>query len=232
MSELTWLALLAALFVLQHLGVTSTGLRDRLVRAMGEKAYVAVYAVVSIVLLVLLIRAYNAAVPAVLLWPTGDLLRLVPLVLMPLALLLVIGGVMTRNPTTVGVVLDSGAEVPVAGVLKITRHPVQCGILIWSVGHLLANGDLPSLIFFGAFALISGFGMVLIDRRKQEVFGEGWTAFRDATSLLPFAAVASGRQSLGLSDIGWVAPLVAVALFIVLWWGHVWVSGVPVGLGW
>lgn len=232
MNELTWLALLAALFVLQHLGVTSTGLRDRLVRAMGEKAYVAVYAIVSIVLLVLLIRAYNATTPAMLLWPTGDLLRLVPLVLMPLALLLVIGGVMTRNPTTVGVVLDSGSEVPVDGVLKISRHPVQCGILIWSVGHLVANGDLPSLIFFGAFALISGFGMVLIDRRKEAVFGEGWTAFRDATSLLPFAAVASGRQSLGLADIGWVAPLVAAVLFVALWWGHIWVSGVPVGLGW
>ncbi len=232
MSDLIWLAVLAVLFVVQHLGVTSTGLRDRLVGAMGEKAYVAIYAIVSIVLIVLLIRAYNATVPAMLLWPTGDLLRLVPLVLMPLALLLVIGGVMTKNPTTVGVVLDSGSEVPVDGVLKITRHPVQCGILVWSVSHLLANGDLPSLIFFGAFGLISGFGMVLIDRRKQEVIGEGWTAFRDATSLLPFGAVASGRQSLGLADIGWVAPLLAAIVFVALWWGHVWVSGVPVGLGW
>ena len=232
MNELTWLAVLAALFVVQHLGVTSTGMRDRLVGAMGEKAYVATYAVVSIVLLVLLVRAYNATPPAPLLWPTGELLRLVPLVLMPLALLLVIGGVMTKNPTTVGVVLDSGSEVPVAGVLKITRHPVQCGILIWSVSHLLANGDPPSLIFFGAFGLISGFGMVLIDRRKHEVFGEGWAAFRDATSLLPFAAIVSGRQRWKLADIGWVAPLLAAVVFVALWWGHVWVSGVPVGLGW
>ncbi len=232
MDETTWLAVLAVLFVAQHLGVTSTGLRDRLVGALGEKAYVAIYAVVSILLLVLLIRAYNAATPTVLLWPTGELLRLVALVFMPLALLLVIGGVMTRNPTTVGVVLDSGSEVPVSGVMKITRHPVQCGILIWSLCHLLANGDLPSLLFFGAFALISGFGMVLIDRRKQEVFGEGWAAFRDATSLLPFAAVAAGRQSLRLADIGWLAPLLAAIVFVALWWGHVWVSGVPVGLGW
>ena len=232
MNELTWLAVLAALFVVQHLGVTSTGMRDRLVGAMGEKAYVATYAIVSIVLLVLLVRAYNATTPAPLLWPTGELLRLVPLVLMPLALLLVIGGVMTKNPTTVGVVLDSGSEVPVAGVLKITRHPVQCGILIWSVSHLLANGDLPSLIFFGAFGLISGFGMVLIDRRKHAVFGEGWAAFRDATSLLPFAAIVSGRQRCKPADIGWVAPLLAAVVFVALWWGHVWVSGVPVGLGW
>ena len=232
MGDVSWLALLAVLFVGQHLGVTSTGLRDRLVGAMGEKAYVGIYAVVSIVLLVLLIRAYNATAPAMLFWPTGDLLRLLPLVFMPLALLLVIGGFMTRNPTTLGVVLDSGSEVPVTGVMMITRHPVQGGILIWALSHLLSNGDLPSLLFFGAFGLISGFGMVLIDRRKQEVFGEAWAAFRDATSLLPFAAVASGRQSLRIADIGWPAPLLAAIVFVALWWGHVWVSGVPVGLGW
>ena len=232
MTGLSWLAILAVLFVAQHLGVTSTGLRGRLVGAVGERAYVAAYSVVSIVLLVLLVRAYNAAVPVALLWPTGDLLRLLPLLFMPVALWLVIGGFMTRNPTAVGVVLDSGSEVAVAGMLKVTRHPVQCGILIWSVSHLLANGDLPSLLFFGAFGLISGVGMVLIDRRKQRVSGGEWPAFRESTSALPFGAILSGRQSLGVADVGWLAPLLAAVLFLAFWWGHVWISGVPVGLGW
>lgn len=232
MNELFWLALFAVLFVGQHLGVTSSGLRDRLVRGVGEKAYVAVYSVVSILLLVLLIRAYNAAVPSDMLWQSGGLLRLVPLLLMPLALLLVVGGILTPNPSLVGVVLEGGTEVPVAGVMRITRHPVQCGILIWSVSHLLVNGDLPSLVFFGAFALISGYGMVLIDQRKQRVFGESWSAFREATSILPFVAIAQGRQSLRLSEVGWLAPVLAAVIFVALWWGHVWVSGMPVGLVW
>ena len=232
MNDLSWLILLAALFVAQHLGITSTSLRDRMVGAMGEKAYLGVYSVVSILLLVLLVRAYNAAVPTALLWPTVDLLRLVPLVLMPLALLLVVGGLVIRNPTVVGVVLESGEEVPVTGVMRITRHPVQCGILIWSVGHLLANGDLPSLVFFGTFAVISGYGMVLIDKRKRQAFGAGWPAFRDATSLVPFAAIFSGRQSLKLAEIGWLAPVLAAVIFVAAWWGHVWIAGVPVGLGW
>ncbi len=232
MSELAWLALWAALFVAQHLGVTSSGLRARLVGAVGEKAYLGLYSVVSIGVLVLLIRAYNATAPSVLLWPTHELLRWIPLLLMPLALLLVIGGVLARNPSTVGMVLDDGAEMPVSGVLRITRHPVQCGILIWSLSHMLANGDLPSLLFFGAFALVSGCGMRLIDKRKQGVFGESWSAFREATSSVPFAAIVAGRQSLALSEIGWLTPVLAAAVFIALWWGHVWISGVPVGLGW
>ncbi len=232
MTELTWLVLWAALFVAQHLGVTSTGLRDRLVGAIGEKPYLGVYSVVSIVVLVLLVRAYNSATPSVLLWPTVEWLRWVPLLLMPVALLLVIGGVLTRNPSTVGVVLDDGEEVPVTGVMRITRHPVQSGILIWALGHLIANGDLPSLLFFGAFALVSGWGMALIDRRKQGTFGARWDAFREATSVVPFAAIVQGRQSLRLSEVGWLAPVVAAAAFVALWWGHVWVSGVPVGVGW
>lgn len=232
MTELSWLALWAALFVAQHLGVTSTGLRDRLVGAMGERPYIGIYSVVSIVVLVLLVRAYNAATPSVLLWPTVEWLRWVPLLLMPVALLLVLGGVLTRNPSTVGVVLDDGEEVPVTGVVRITRHPVQSGILIWAASHLLANGDLPSLLFFGAFAVVSGWGMALIDRRKQGTFGPRWGAFRDATSVVPFAAIVQGRQSLRLSEVGWLVPVVAAAAFVALWWGHVWVSGVPVGVGW
>ncbi len=232
MGDIYWLTFLSVLFVAQHLGVTSTGLRDRLVAMIGERIYVAVYSVVSIVVLVLLVRTYNTATVSALLWPTTEALRLVPLILMPLALLLVVGGILTRNPTSLGVVLEDGAEVPVVGVMRITRHPVQCGILIWSLSHLLANGDLPSLLFFGSLALISGYGMVLIDKRKERVFGAGWAAFCGVTSLVPFAAIIGGRQSLNLGEIGWLAPLLTVALFLLLWWGHVWVSGVSVGMGW
>ncbi len=199
---------------------------------MGEKLYLGLYSVVSILVFVLLIRAYNAATPDMLLWPTAGWLRWVPLVLMPGALLLVVGGLLTRNPSSVGVVLDDAEAVPVSGVMRITRHPVQSGILIWALSHLLANGDPPSLVFFGALAVVSGWGMVLIDKRKQAVLGERWSAFRQATSLLPFVAIAQGRQSLKLAEIGWLDLVVTVAAFVALWWGHVWISGVPVGVGW
>ncbi len=232
MSEIGYLSLMAVLFVLQHLGVTSSGLRKGLVGMIGEKAYIGVYSLVSLLLLVLLVRAYNAAVPGEFLWPTFEWLRVIPLLVMPLALFLLIGGLVIKNPTTVGVVLDEGEEVPVIGVMRISRHPVQSSILLWALSHLLANGDLASLLFFGSILLVSGYGMLLIDRRKRKVFGEHWKAFRDATSVVPFAAIASGRQTLEVSELGWLTPLLALIAFVVLWWGHQWVSGVPVGLGW
>lgn len=230
MSDLAWLSLMAVLFVGQHLGVTSSGLRDCLVARLGEKAYIGVYSLVSIVLFVLLVRAYNDVVPTTVFWPTYEWLRFVPVVLMPLALFLLLGGVLLKNPTIVGVVLDEGEDVPVVGVMRITRHPVQCAILLWAMSHLIANGDPGSLVFFGSIAVVSGYGMLLIDRRKRTVFGEHWEGFRAATSVVPFVAIAQGRQSLRLSEFGWLVPLLTIATFALLWWGHVWVSGVNVGV--
>lgn len=228
MSDISWLCLMALLFVLQHLGVTSSGLRGALVARMGERVYIAAYSLLSLIILVLLVRAYNATIPSLLFWPTFEALRILALIVMPLALFLLIGGLMQRNPTTVGVVLDEGEEVPVRGVVRITRHPVQSAILLWALTHIMVNGDPASLVFFGAIGLVSGYGMWLIDRRKQQVFGGQWQAFREATSMIPFTAILGGRQSLQLSEVGWLVPATTVLVFLALWWGHRFVSGVEV----
>ena len=226
MSDFSWLCALALLFVLQHLGVTSSGLRAALVRRMGEKAYLGAYSLLALVILVLLVRAYNANVPSMVFWPTFDWMRTLALILMPIALFLLLGGLVLKNPTTIGVVLDAGEEVPVTGVMRITRHPVQSAVLLWALIHMMANGDPASLVFFGSIALVSGYGMRLIDQRKRLVFGARWQAFHHATSALPFVAVVSGRQSLKLNEIGWLVPALTLVAYLALWWGHAWVSGV------
>jgi uncharacterized membrane protein len=39
-----------------------------------------------------------------------------------------------------------------AGRLKpLIRHPMMLAVLLWSVAHLLANGDLASVVLFGTF---------------------------------------------------------------------------------
>ncbi|GLQ30208.1 NnrU family protein [Litoribrevibacter albus] len=40
------------------------------------------------------------------------------------------------------------------------HHPMLLGFLMWSVGHLLVNGDLGSTLFFGGFAVYSLFSLV------------------------------------------------------------------------
>jgi uncharacterized membrane protein len=46
-------------------------------------------------------------------------------------------------------------------IRKFARHPMLLGVLLWSVGHLLANGDQASVWLFGSFALYSALAMML-----------------------------------------------------------------------
>lgn len=44
------------------------------------------------------------------------------------------------------------------------RHPMLTGMLLWSVAHLLVNGDPASVVLFGALGLWAVAEMVLINR--------------------------------------------------------------------
>jgi uncharacterized membrane protein len=54
-----------------------------------------------------------------------------------------------------------------AGRIKATlRHPLMIGVALWAFGHLLANGDLASLILFGAILLFMLVDLVAVFGRK------------------------------------------------------------------
>lgn len=56
-----------------------------------------------------------------------------------------------------------------AGVIKQRlRFPASLGIIIWCVGHLLANGDLLSFLLFGLFGLSSALSIVMEVRAGEE----------------------------------------------------------------
>ncbi len=48
-------------------------------------------------------------------------------------------------------VLMAGSNGPVGRIKATVRHPMLLGVVLWSVGHLLANGDEASSILFGSF---------------------------------------------------------------------------------
>jgi uncharacterized membrane protein len=57
------------------------------------------------------------------------------------------------------------------------RHPMLTGLLVWSVAHLLVNGDLPSLVLFGGLGLWAIATIVVINRAEPapEPFTDGTT---------------------------------------------------------
>jgi uncharacterized membrane protein len=205
----------AVAFTASHVILSSRPIRAGLTAHIGEKPFLGAYTLVGILTLVWLIWAYHKA-PYVALWPAAHWLRWVAFIAMPFALILLTGGYATRNPTIVGQENLLAQEVPVEGILKITRHPVMWGIALWAIAHLPANGDAASLVFFGAFAVLALSGAAHIDARRRATAGPGWERFAQASSYFPFAAVIAGRTRFSLSDVGWARLLVALVLFVVL----------------
>jgi len=220
MDPMIQLMVATGAFLVTHF-VPSTPLRAAIVRSTGERGYLGLYVLVAFATLGWMIFAYNRA-PLEPLWPG---LRLLPAIVMPFAFILLVCGVLSRNPTAVAQEKVLKAEEPARGILRVTRHPVQWGILLWAAAHLLARGDLKSAIFFGGIFALSGLGMALIDARKARTLGDDWKRFADVTSNLPFAAIAQGRNRFDAAEIGVRNPAIGLALYAAFLLLHSWLFG-------
>ncbi|HEU4922423.1 MAG TPA: NnrU family protein [Burkholderiales bacterium] len=201
--------LVATLVFLATHFVTSTPLRPALVNAMGEWPYRGAYSTVALITLVWMAWAYAGA-PREQLW-TGS--REIPYVLMPLAFVLIACGYW-RNPTMVGADKLLTSEDPARGIIRITRHPIMWGIMLWAAAHIVALGDLKSLVFFGGFLLLALVGTLSMDARKRA--NPNWGRFAAVTSHVPFVAIAQGRNRLDLREIGWLRPAIGLAVFFAI----------------
>lgn len=216
------------LFLGTHLGVSSTGLRGRLVGMLGERGYLAAYSVVAGLTLAWLIWVYVELPRYEYLWLPTPGAYLVPKVVMPVAMILLLGGFLVRNPTTVGMeglLRDGNAEGLTRGVTRITRHPFQWAVVLWAASHLVANGDRVSVVFFSTFLILGLAGSVLIDRKKAASLGADWQGYAGVTSNVPFAAILSGRNRFVPGEL--ILPVVVgLAGYAAVYFGHPWLAGV------
>jgi len=223
---MTMLIAAAAAFVLMHLLISGTRLRGVIVGVTGEKAYMGLFSLASLGVIVWLSMAYgDARGQGALVWTAPDWGHWAQAAIQLIALLFVVPGLTTPNPTSVA--QESFASRPVTGMLRITRHPFLWGVAIWAAGHLLVNGDLPGIILFGSMAFLSVAGTFSIDAKRRAKMGADWDAFAAQTSNIPFAAILSGKYGLSLREIGWWRIALAVAVWAALLWGHGLVFGVP-----
>jgi uncharacterized membrane protein len=219
----------AAFFLAIHLLVSGTRVRDALTGKIGEGPYMGLFSVSSIAGLVWLGLAYSQARNGPsneLIWEVTPVTRLVQLLLQLLAMLLIVPGLTTRNPTAVR--QEGALDQPdnVRGMLRVTRHPFLWGVAVWALGHLMVRGDAASIILFASMLVLALFGTASIDAKRARALGGKWTAFAAQTSNIPFAAIAQGRQRLSLGEIGWWRIGLAVAVWAALAWAHPYLFGV------
>ena len=133
---------------------------------------------------------------------------------------------MVRNPSNVGQDLSNDDDVSrlVTGVVCITRHPVQWAIVLWGIGHVTANGDIASIIFFSIFVLSSGIGSILLDLEKSKQFGRSWRQYELLTSNVPFIALLEGRTVFRLKEI-YMPVALGLLLYFIMYYFHEMLTG-------
>lgn len=115
---------------------------------LGYGPYMGLYSLVSLVGLGLIIYGYGATRGEGLLYSPPTWMAHLNLVLMIPAMILLIA-----------------SQIPTGRLKKMTKHPMLLAVKIWAVGHLLANGELNSVLLFGSFLAFAVFDRIMVKRR-------------------------------------------------------------------
>lgn len=165
-------ALIAGLIIFFgiHIVPTAVTLRSRLAAWKGEGPYQLAFSIIAAAGLLLIIYG-KAIAPRMAVFEPPAWTAHVTWVLMWLA-----------------VTIFPAAYLP-SNLKRMMRHPFLWGVALWAVSHLLVNGDLASLLLFGAFAAYAFFDMRSANRRGAELSTKRYPWWRDAV-LVAFGTAA------------------------------------------
>ncbi len=62
-------------------------------------------------------------------------------------------------------ILLAASQLPAGRIRRASKHPMLLAVKLWAVGHLLANGELNSVILFGSFLAYAVFDRIMLKRR-------------------------------------------------------------------
>ena len=162
--------------------------RDGQIASGGVGRWKGIYTIISLIGLVVMIWGYGEArLTAPLLYEPPAFLKHINSLLMLLAFIVLMSGYF-----------------PSGKIRAAVKHPMVTATKIWALGHLLANGDLASLLLFGGF--LAWAVLVRISYKRRGDFG----------------TTVAGPVSNDLLPV--VAGFVIYALF--MWKLHVWLIGV------
>jgi uncharacterized membrane protein len=182
-----------ALFFIVHLVPMLPSVRARLVARLGAGLYRGLFSLASIAGLVAIVLGYGQMQglgrgnPE--LWaPPVWIKHVVLLMMIPAMILLVAAYVPSR-------------------IRSAVRHPMLAALMIWAFAHLLANGDLASLLLFGSFLAFAVIDRISVTAR-------------------PSPGPLGGAKGGALHDIAVMTAGLALYL-LILFWGHARLTGVP-----
>lgn len=227
MSEAFTVALWWIAFGGGHLVLSHGRIREGLRRRLGPNGFNGIYSLVAIPAFYFLVTSYfHHRHAGSLLWDLRTSAWAVRLVeaLMLFSFFLMVGSFFTPSPLA----MDPRGRYEPRGLLRITRHPFTMGSALLGLSHCIPNGYGSDLAFFGGLAAFSVAGALHQDTRKRRESAADRQAFFERTSVLPFAAILGGRQSLRPGELPWIAGAVGIAAALVIRWYHARWFGIPI----
>lgn len=184
-----WLefALAFAAFFLTHSLPLRPQVRHPAEARLGRRGFRLAYSLLSLAALVFLLVAAGRA-PYVELWPWAPWQSHLTLLLMAAACLVFALAVGRPNPFSFGGGSDAGFDPARPGIVRLMRHPLLVALALWSIAHLVPNGNLAHVLVFGAFAGFALAGGRVIDRRKRREMGPAWEGLSTAVRKAPLLA--------------------------------------------
>lgn len=143
------------------------------VGAMGRKGLVTVASFAGLALIVV---GWAGAGGAGVLWTPPAWTRHVALALMLPSLIFVVA-----------------AYLPAGRIKAAVKHPMILGVKVWAFAHLVANGEVRSVLLFGTFLAYAVFVRIALKRR-----GDAGAANAETRLVWDLAAVAIGAAAYGL----------------------------------
>jgi len=168
------------LFLGVHTLTTQRELRARLIASTGEGSYKIGYALASAAGLALIVwgfARYRATGWIDVWYPPTALKHITVALMLPAVIMVVASYIRGRIYTTL-------------------KHPMLTGIKLWAAAHLLANGDLGSILLFGSFLGWAVFDRISLKHRTDTgappipVGGPGNDLIAVAVGLVAYLALA------------------------------------------
>ena len=220
---LAGLILFSVLFFATHILLSHDPLRANLIEKLGAKGFQGVYSLVSFITLggaIWIFAGHRNAGP--ILWSLLPWVLPLVYLLMLAAFFLLVHSFITPSPT--GMMTKSMEP---RGILRITRHPMNMGFACFGLAHILANGALGDVFFFGSLFAVGFVGAYHQDRRKVRELGEPFAAFCRQTGVLPLEAILKGRTSLVAGEFKAPGLVLSLAAFLAVAVFHRALFGVP-----
>lgn len=204
-----------------HIALTTTRVRERLVKLLGEGGFIVAYSLVAIVTFGALVRyvalhRLDAAHSSLL--ATIPPVRGALLLLAAFGFSLFVAGVLLYPRLPMATFLHRAT--PVKGVQQVSRHPFFSGLAVWAAAHALLAPSRVSFVFFAGLVVFVFVGALHQDRRLIAELGEPYRSYVAATSFWPFVAVATKRQKLRWAEQPWVGYGLGLAASLALYQVH------------